>query len=375
MIYLDNSATTFPKPEEVYKALDFANRNLAFNAGRGNYKKAQEVTKIIDETREEIASLVNANANNVAFLSSATECLNIIIYGLQLDDGDVVYISPFEHNAIVRPLFGIQKDKKIEIILIPFDKQTWHPDLKKLDEMMAIKKPKAVFVSQISNVTGLMLDYENIFEITKKYQGITVLDSAQAFGVVNPNLKNVDFCIFAGHKSLYASFGIAGIVAKDFGLLNVTKSGGTGSDSLNHYMPEKGYGRIEAGSPNIVAIFGLHESIKWLKNNDVFKHENSLTSCLINKLKDIENIVVYAPENTMDLLGIISINVEGYNPADIGSILSNEFDIAVRTGYHCSPFVHEFIGSNKFNGTVRISLGAFNTEDDVDKLIKALNTL
>ena len=375
MIYLDNSATTFPKPEEVYKALDFANRNLAFNAGRGNYKKAQEVTKIIDKTREEIASLVNANANNVAFLSSATECLNIIINGLQLDDGDVVYISPFEHNAIVRPLFEIQKDKKIEIIIMPFDKKTWLPDLNKLDEMMAIKKPKAVFVSQISNVTGLMLDYENIFELAKKYQGITVLDSAQAFGVVNPNLKYVDFCIFAGHKSLYASFGIAGIVAKDFGLLNVTKSGGTGSDSLNHYMPEKGYGRIEAGSPNIVAIFGLHESIKWLKNNDVFKHENSLTSCLINKLKDIENIVVYAPENTMNLLGIISINAEGYNPADIGSILSNEFDIAVRTGYHCSPFVHEFIGSNKFNGTVRISLGAFNTEDDIDKLIKALNTL
>lgn len=375
MIYLDNSATTFPKPEEVYKALDFANRNLAFNSGRGNYKKAQEVTKIIDETREEIASLVNANANNVAFLSSATECLNIIINGLQLDDGDVVYISPFEHNAIVRPLFEIKKEKKIEIILIPFDKKTWHPDLKKLDEMMAIKKPKAVFVSQISNVTGLMLDYENIFELAKKYQGLTVLDSAQAFGVVNPNLKNVDFCVFAGHKSLYASFGIAGIVAKDFSLLNVTKSGGTGSDSLNHYMPEKGYERVEAGSPNIVAIYGLHESIKWLKNNDVFKHESTLTSLLINRLRDIENIVIYMPEKDDDLLGIVSINIDGYSPADIGSILSNEFDIAVRTGYHCSPFVHEFIGSNKFNGTVRISLGAFNTENDIDKLIEALNTL
>ncbi len=375
MIYLDNSATTFPKPEEVYKALDFANRNLAFNSGRGNYKKAQEVTKIIDETREEIASLVNADANNVAFLSSATECLNVVINGLQLDDGDVVYISPFEHNAIVRPLFEIQKEKKIEIILIPFDKKTWHPDLKKLDEMMAIKKPKAVFVSQISNVTGLMLDYENIFELAKKYQGLTVLDSAQAFGVVNPNLKNVDFCVFAGHKSLYASFGIAGIVAKDFSLLNVTKSGGTGSDSLNHYMPEKGYGRVEAGSPNIVAIYGLHESIKWLKNNDVFKHERTLTSLLINRLRDIEDIVIYMPEKDDDLLGIVSINIEGYSPADIGSILSNEFDIAVRTGYHCSPFVHEFIGSNKFNGTVRISLGAFNTENDIDKLIEALNTL
>lgn len=140
MIYLDNSATTFPKPEEVYKALDFANRNLAFNSGRGNYKKAQEVTKIIDETREEIASLVNVGANNVAFLSSATECLNIIINGLQLTDGDIVYISPFEHNAIIRPLFEIQKEKKLEILQIPFDKKTWKPNLNKFEEMMAIKR-------------------------------------------------------------------------------------------------------------------------------------------------------------------------------------------------------------------------------------------
>lgn len=192
---------------------------------------------------------------------------------------------------------------------------------------------------------------------------------------MNPNLKDVDFCVFAGHKSLYASFGIAGIIAKDFSLLNVTKSGGTGSDSLNHYMPEKGYGRVEAGSPNIVAIYGLLESIKWLKKNDVFKHENSLTIYLIEKFKNVKNIVVYTPENPNDLIGIVSINVDGYAPADVGSILSNEFDIAVRTGYHCSPFVHEFIGSNSFHGTVRISLGAFNDEDDINKLIEALNTL
>ena len=375
MIYLDNSATTFPKPEEVYKALDFANRNLAFNAGRGNYKKAQEVTKIIDETREEIASLVNANANNVAFLSSATECLNIIINGLQLDDGDVVYISPFEHNAIVRPLFEIQKDKKIEIIIMPFDKKTWLPDLNKLDEMMAIKKPKAVFVSQISNVTGLMLDYENIFELAKKYQGITVLDSAQAFGVVNPNLKYVDFCIFAGHKSLYASFGIAGIVAKDFGLLNVTKSGGTGSDSLNHYMPEKGYGRIEAGSPNAVAIYGLLASTKWVKKQNIFKKELEITQYAISQLSKSDKIKLYLPKVIENIVGILSFNVDGYRSEEVGEILSNEFDICIRTGYHCSPFVHDFLESKGFGGTVRISFGAFNSKDDIDILMRALKTL
>ena len=181
--------------------------------------------------------------------------------------------------------------------------------------------------------------------------------------------------MFAGHKSLYASFGVAGIISTKFSLLNVTKSGGTGSDSLNHYMPETGYERVEAGSPNIVAIYGLHESIKWLKKNDVNKHEKILTSYLIEKLKQLENVILYTPSNPNDLIGIVSINIKGYTPSDVGSILSDEFDIAVRTGYHCSPFVHEFIGSKEFNGTIRISLGAFNTENDVDNLIAALKTL
>ena len=375
MIYLDNSATTFPKPEEVYVALDYANRNLAFNSGRGNYKKAQEVTKIIDETREEIASLVKRNASDVSFLSSATESLNVIINGLGIEDGDIVYISPFEHNAIVRPLYEIKEEKKIEILQIPFDKKTWLPDLVKLEEMMSIKRPKAIFVSQISNVTGLMIDYSNIFEVAKRFGSITVLDSAQAFGVVNPNLKNVDFCVFAGHKSLYASFGIAGIVSDKFNILKVTKSGGTGSDSLNHFMPKNGYERIESGSPNIVAIYGLHESVKWLKLNDVHKKEEALTKYLIEKLQTLSNVILYLPSNVSNILGIVSINIQGYNSGDVGSILSDEFNIAVRTGYHCSPFVHEFIGSDEYSGTIRISLGAFTTFDEIDKLIDAIKTL
>ena len=375
MVYLDNAATTYPKPEEVYEALDYANRNLAFNSGRGNYKKSQEVTKIIDETRDKIASLVNLSSKNVAFLSSATECLNVIINGLTLDCGDAVYISPFEHNAIVRPLFELQKTKGIEIVQLPFDRVKWKPNLEKIDEMMSIKKPKAVFVSQISNVTGLMIDYLDIFEISKRHKAITVLDSAQAFGVVNPDLKFTDYCVFAGHKSLYASFGIAGIIAKDFSSLKITKSGGTGSDSLNHSMPENGYGRIEAGSPNIVAIYGLKESLKWLDKNSVKRTEEELTKYLIQKLKTLEKVILYTPSEVADLMGIVSINVEGYNPSDVGSILSEEFDIAVRTGFHCSPFVHEFIGSFEHAGTVRVSLGAFNTNEDIDKLIEALNTL
>lgn len=375
MIYLDNSATTFPKPEEVYKALDYANRHLAFNAGRGGYDEASVATKIIQETRTEIASFVKRQSSDVAFLSSATECLNIIINGLALDDGDIVYISPFEHNAIIRPLYEIQKTKNIEILLIPFNQRTWLPDISKLEDMMVFKKPKAVFVSQISNVTGLKVDYHTIFSISKKYGSINVLDSAQAFGVLNPSLENVDFCVFAGHKSLYASFGIAGIISKKYDVLKITKSGGNGSDSLNHSMPQDGYARIESGSPNIVAIYGLLNSCKWIKKQHVLEEEKELTRYLINKLHECAKIKLYLPDDFETVLGIVSLNVDGYRPEEVGTILNDEFRICVRTGFHCSPFVHDFIGSRDCGGTVRISLGAFNTKSDVDSLISALNTL
>ena len=374
MIYFDNSATTYPKPEEVYKALDFANRNLAFNAGRGNYRKSSDIEKMIYQTRQKIALMVGTKPENVVFTSSATESLNLIINGLALDAGDCVYVSPFEHNAIVRPLYNIKKNKNIKIILLPFDKKTWKPNLEKIEEMFSIEKPKAVFLSQLSNVTGLEIEYEEIFGLSKKYNASNILDSAQIFGIKNPNLANCDFCVFAGHKSLYASFGIAGFIISGTTKLEITKSGGNGSDSLNHEMPNHGYQRYEAGSPNSVAIYGLNASCDWLSKNDVLNHELELTNYLIDRISKINKIKLYLPSNNK-VIGIISFSVEGYSSDDVSTILSEEFDILVRSGYHCSPFIHEFIGSLETKGTVRISLGAFNTKEEIDTLINALITL
>lgn len=374
MIYLDNGATTYPKPECVYEALNFANRNLAFNAGRGSYKKSKEVSEMIYDTRCKIASFVNKDADSVVFLSSATECLNLLINGIDFQDGDTVYISPFEHNAIVRPLYNIKKSININIIILPFDKKTWNPDFKKIDEMFSIKKPKAVLLSQISNVTGFVVDYLNIFKLSKAYGSINILDSAQAYGIANPDLENCDFCVFAGHKTLYASFGIAGFIINSTYNLNITKSGGNGSDSLNHYMPSKGFGKYESGSPNSVAIYGLNKSIDWLKTNNPYKHEKELTYYLIEKLSKIDKVKLYIPESK-DILGIVSFNVKGYLSDDVASILNEEFEIEVRSGFHCAPFVHEFIGSLDTKGTVRVSVGAFNSKNDIDVLINAILTL
>lgn len=373
MIYFDNSATTYPKPECVYEALDYANRNLAFNAGRGHYEQANKASLILDSARESIASFVGGSKNDVAFTSSATEALNLIILGLSLENNDYVYVSPFEHNSIIRPLYKLSKERNIHIVELPFSHDNWEPNLNKIEEMFTINKPKAVFLSHLSNVTGLLIDYISIFDIAKKYQSITVLDAAQSFGIISPELKNVDFCVFAGHKSLYASFGIAGIISKKFNSLKVIKSGGNGTDSLNHEMPSDGYERIESGSHNVVTAYGLIESCKWLKQNNVYEKEKLLTSYLIDSLKKISRIKLYLPVNyEKRIFGIVSFNIEGYQSDEVASILFNEFEICVRSGYHCSPLVHKFLNTEEFEGTVRISIGAFNTKDEINKLVQAL---
>ena len=373
MIYLDNAATTYPKPECVYEALDRANRTLAFNSGRGSYKEAKAVSAMIDETRKQIADIAGSSSEQVFFESSATEALNIIINGLDLKKGDAIYISPFEHNAVVRPLYHLKKTKEIEIIELPFDKKTWTIDLDKMKDMFVINKPKACFLTQISNVTGFVLPLGIIFAQTRQYNCVNVADCSQGFGVLPSKYRYTDFIVFAGHKSLYASFGVAGFINLTGTHLSISKSGGTGSDSLNTEMPNDGHSRFESGSINSVAIAGLHSSLNWLKESDVFIHENKMTDYLLKKLKQMNNIKIFLPaEGTV--FGIVSIVIDGYDSNEIGTILSEDYDISVRTGYHCAPFVHDFIGSKDYGGTVRISIGAFTTADDIDCLIDALKT-
>lgn len=376
MIYLDNAATTFPKPEEVYLALDKANREYGFNSGRGSYKKAKNVSRIIDETREKIGDFVGVDKNNVIFSTSATESLNIIIFGIDWKEGDNVYVSPFEHNSVMRPLYEIQKRYGINIIFIPFDKQTWELQKEEFDDMLLLSKPKCIVCSSKSNVTGYKLPIKDIFEMSKKYNAINILDASQSFGVDKSISKeNTDFIIFAGHKSLYASFGIAGFININSLFLKSYIYGGTGSDSLNLEMPKFGVNHLEAGSKNIVAIYGLNASIKWIKSTNIEEKEKELFYYLYNSLIKNKKIIAYVPLNIEKCCGILSFNVEGYLADDVGNILDEEFDICVRTGYHCCPYIHDFIGSKEYNGTIRISINYFNTKEEIDKLVEALNTL
>ena len=344
-------------------------KNYSFNAGRGSYKYAEDTFNMIKETRKKIANLLNADADDVVFTSSATESLNMIISGLNLTETDNVYISPFEHNSVIRTL----KLKKSNIFIIPFDKE-WKLNEGKFNDMLVLNRPKAIIISHISNVTGYQLPYEKIFEIGKKFDSINILDSAQGFGIYLINEKNVDMVVFAGHKSLYAMFGIAGFVNMGKIKLSVYKAGGTGSDTLNPNMPDIGYQRYEAGSLNSVAIYSINRSIDYLRKSNFKEIKYSLSKYFITKAKEFNFIKVYLPENYISN-GIISFNIEGFKSDEIGLILGEEYNICVRTGYHCAPLIHDFIDSKKYSGTVRISFSGFNTFDEIDCLFNALERI
>ena len=370
MIYFDNAATTYPKPDCVYNAVQIALKDYAFNAGRGSYKAAQHTHKMIEETRGKVSALINESGDKVIFTSSATESLNNIIYGLGLSTDDTVFISPFEHNAVVRTLHNVG----VKIRILPFKKDSWELIKDEYINQLTIYRPKAIIISHISNVTGYELPYKEIFASSKQYGCINVLDCSQSFGIYPVDKWNIDFLVFAGHKSLYSMLGIAGYINISRYELKIYKVGGTGSDSKNLDMPANIPFRYEAGSMNAVAIYALNTSIEYLSKSTFFEQENQLTKYLISKLQTVSKVKIYLPENYISK-GIVSINIEGFTADEIGLILSEDYDICVRTGHHCAPYISDFLEANNYNGTVRISLGIFNTIEEIDALINALKEI
>ena len=380
MVYLDNAATTFPKPDEVMNAVDFCQRSFAVNVGRGAYPVATQAAKVVDETRSLLASFVNAaNPNRIVFTPSATIAANEVIWGLEWDLYKTVYVSPFEHNAIMRPLNMVCQKYHLEMKMIPFDPSTQEWDKEETERLFTSDPPDYIFLNQISNVTGLILPVAAIASMAKQLSDCTVIvDASQSIGLVDINVQNtdVDYWVFAGHKNLYASWGIGGFILNGK-LLNPTIAGGTGSDSLNLSMSNLPPAGFEAGSPNIIAISSLNAALKWLNSvgiNAIAKHKKQLMGKLISEVRSL-GAATYLPYNLESHTSVLSINVEDYEPSSIGEILGSDYNIAVRTGFHCAPFVHRLIGTEESLGTVRISVGYFNTERDIDAVVNALGEI
>lgn len=377
MVYLDNAATTFPKPESVYAAMDKMNREGAVNAGRGSYKLAQAASKLIVETKTKLRQLVHVDTSAaVVFSPSITIAINQIVNGLGLRPKAVVYVSPYEHNAVARSLHELSKRNELIVKELPLD-NGMEIDIEKMKYEFSKDKPEAVFCTHVSNVTGYVLPIEEIFKEAKKHGSINILDSAQSLGLldVRADLMDVDLIGFAGHKTLYGPFGIGGFINVSGVPLDTFIAGGTGSDSLNLEMPLGNEARYESSSSNIVAIAGLSAALKCLNQKEHLEQEKKMTTYLIERLSSVREVKMLLPSNLEKHVGIVSAIVEGFNSEDIGTILDEDFDIAVRTGYHCAPYIHKYLKDSATLGTVRIGIGQFTTKEEIDLLIKALKEI
>ncbi|GAW28763.1 aminotransferase class V-fold PLP-dependent enzyme [Carboxydocella sp. ULO1] len=374
-IYFDNAATTFPKPQSVIDAVTNCMQSYAINAGRGSYSEAIEAYQLINDCREKVKRLLGFQHGQVVFAPSATIALNQIILGLNWQKGDNVYITPFEHNAVARIVNQLRESIGIEIIEIPVVRETFEFDLELLKETFFKKPPKALIMAHVSNVFGLITPIREISILAKKYDAIIIVDGAQAGPLLPLNDEDVDFYIFSGHKTFYGPFGIAGFWHNNKFSLNPILFGGTGSHSELLEMPLDVPYRYEVGSHNIVAISGLSAACDWLKEigpKNILLHELNLIKKLIGLLKDLQEITIFCNENNHT--GILSFNVNGFTAQEVAMILSQQYGIAVRSGLHCAPLAHGFLGTMQ-HGTVRVGLSYFNTEEEIELFINSISEL
>ena len=377
-IYLDNAATTFPKSDKIYEVMDCINRTMAVNAGRGSYKVARKANELINETKNRILDLFKApNYAKVAFTPSITIALNEILQGIKWVKGSNVYVSPYEHNAVARTINLVADKYDLNVIEIPIDEKTMEIDINKMESLFVINKPFCVCCTHVSNVTGYILPVEEIFQSAKKNGAITILDSAQSAGLIDIDLRmlEADFVAFAGHKALYGPLGVGGFVQVGSVELKEVIVGGTGSNSLNLNMPETIPEKYESASPNIVAIAGLKAALDELNDVCNSETEKELSKYLINHLREIEAVRLLLPADENKHIAIVSFVVDGFKSNDIGMILDEDYNIAVRTGYHCAPYIHKYLGDKSSNGTVRVGLGKYNTFEQIDKLIESLQEI
>lgn len=387
VIYLDNAATTFPKPECVYQAMDEAGRTYGVNAGRGSYALAGKASGVIEETRELLKRLSGADSvAEVVFTASATVACNQIFGGLHWKETDVVYVSPFEHNAVMRVLHLLQKTYGFTIEELAIKKDKPELDLETIRFQFLRKKPDVVAVTHVSNVTGTVLPVETVAKLAAEQGAVVVVDGAQGLGLVPVCLKKlpVDFYIFAGHKTLYGPMGTGGFVQSGRIKLKPFLAGGTGSSSLDLEMSEDVTG-LEPGSPNVPALAGLHAAVEelckrntdspWESPAELWAEEQRLTEYLVGKLKEISGVKLYLPEDRNRHAGIVAFNVEGYQASETGMILDEDYRIAVRTGYQCAPLIHKYLKDEEFHGVVRVGVGRFTTEEELETLVCAVREI
>ncbi|HHT9139461.1 MAG TPA: aminotransferase class V-fold PLP-dependent enzyme [Candidatus Tripitaka californicus] len=383
MIYLDNAATSFPKPSEVYGEMDEFFRERAANPGRAGYRVSTEAEKGIEMTRKALAGLFGASEpQRLVFTLNATDAINMAIKGL-LNPGDHVITTTLEHNAVTRPLNSLERQGVITVTRVRPSPQGF---LDPGDIKRAIThKTRLVALVHASNVLGTVQPIGDVGRLARERDLLFLVDAAQSAGLwpVNVEEQCIDLLAFTGHKSLFGPPGTGGLYVGGRVELRPWREGGTGVDSQNPVQPEDMPFRLEGGTPNFVGLAGLKAGVEFVSRtgtDKIRRHGQALTSQLLHALGDDTRFTLYGPPPEAEVGGgpatspILSLNIRGMEPQVVGTILDESFGIAVRSGLHCAPGTHKEIGSFP-QGTVRISPGFFNTGDDIAQVALALKEI
>lgn len=378
-VYFDNAATSFPKAKNVGQRMCEYIECVGTNVSRGTYEEAYEASEVIYETRELICELFNFDkTENVIFTKNITESLNVLIRGIAKED-DHFIVSSMEHNAIKRPLNFVKEELNITFDECKCDKEG---SLNALDIKKLIKpNTKAVIMTHASNICGTILDLEKVGQICKENNIFFIIDAAQTAGFLDLDINklNANAIAFTGHKSLLGPNGIGGFIIDDE-LNKITKpliTGGTGSASDLEVQPDYMPDKFESGTPNIVGIYGLNESLKYILNKgikNIREYELDLFEYFINRLNELEGFRILGTKSKEHSCPVISLDFNELDNAVVSHTLASEYNISNRCGLHCAPSAHKTLDTYP-QGSVRFSLGHENTKEEIDYTIDALKKI
>ena len=379
MHYLDNAATSWPKPETVYQELDTTFRNM-FSAKRGTAKAARAGKEKLNAARKTVADFFNIqDASRLVFTGGCTDSLNMAIQSFPLKAGDGIVISAIEHHALSRPVRKMAREKGVEFFVVPYTDETPF-DLEAFDNLLATKPNiKLVATTHASNVIGSVLPVAEIGKRTRAAGKIYLVDGAQTSGVypVDVEAMNIDMLAVPGHKSLYGPPGVGALYIGERVQLNTFMEGGTGNDSGKHEMRPNPPDGFETGTIALPQILSFAKGVEWVNEQgleNIHHHEIKLLKQLLDGLNSIDGVTIYGHQDTDKKTPVVSFNIKDADPNQLGSILFDEYDIALRAGFHCAPMAHEAIGTIN-RGTIRASIGFTTTEADVAALIEAVRSV
>lgn len=372
MIYLNNAATTYPKPENVIRSVSGCISNPPDNSKRRGI--SSDSKDIFDDTRKLIKKLfdIRDEPEQIIFSSGSTESLNTIIKGLDLQDKHIITTAT-EHNSMLRPLHGLADDNIIELTVVECDSTGFvNPD----DIKKHIKKNTTLIaVNHCSNVTGTIQDLKEISKIAHDNNAMLLSDSSQASGSFEFSVNDlgIDMLAFTGHKSLYGIQGTGGFYIRSGIDIKPLKTGGTGIMGENRLQPEKMPYYLESGTPNTPGITALNVGINWILEkgiNNIHDKKKKLTEKLFSEFKDNKNLIIYNSLSN-NSHSVFTFNIKDIVPEEVNFIFDQSFDIKIRSGIHCAPLIREHLGAYPF-GTLRVSPSYFNTTEEIDKFIDAL---